>query len=191
MAAHQAPPSLGFSRQEHWSGLPFPSPMHESESEVAQSCPTLSDPMDCSPPGSSVHGIFQSRDLEWVAIAFSCIPFSNYLWLVFLFTKLSYQLVIPINLSIIYPLFSTEIGLLWMARKRELKYRIINIMSEINHMYKSVLHIQHCCRVWKITKTTWTIYNVHVITFKLKFMCVKKYLMHSMYHLTHICTIMK
>ena len=37
-------PSLGFSRQEHWSGLPFPSPMHESESEVAQSCPTLSDP---------------------------------------------------------------------------------------------------------------------------------------------------
>ena len=36
MAAHQAPPSLGFSRQEHWSGLPFPSPMHESESEVAQ-----------------------------------------------------------------------------------------------------------------------------------------------------------
>ena len=45
-AAHQAPPSLGFSRQEHWSGLPFPSPMHvKSESEVAQSCPTLSDPM--------------------------------------------------------------------------------------------------------------------------------------------------
>ena len=36
MAAYQAPPSLGFSRQEHWSGLPFPSPMHESENEVAQ-----------------------------------------------------------------------------------------------------------------------------------------------------------
>ena len=52
MAAHQAPPSLGFSRQEHWSGLPFPSPMHErkSESEVAQSCLTPGDPMDCSPP---------------------------------------------------------------------------------------------------------------------------------------------
>ena len=70
-AAHQAPPSLGFSRQEHWSGLPFPSPMQESESEVAQSCPTLSDPMDCSPPGSSVHGISQARVLEWVVIAFS------------------------------------------------------------------------------------------------------------------------
>ena len=43
----------------------------ESESEVAQSCPTLSDPMDGSPPGSSVHGIFQARVLEWGAIAFS------------------------------------------------------------------------------------------------------------------------
>ena len=41
------------------------------ESEVAQLCPTLSDPMDCSPPGSSIHGIFQARVLEWVAIAFS------------------------------------------------------------------------------------------------------------------------
>ena len=43
----------------------------KSESEVAQSCPTLSDPMDCSPPGSSIHGIFQARVLEWGAIAFS------------------------------------------------------------------------------------------------------------------------
>ena len=42
-----------------------------SESEVAQSCPTLSDRMDCSLPGSSVHGIFQARVLEWGAIAFS------------------------------------------------------------------------------------------------------------------------
>ena len=39
-----------------------------SDSEVAQSCPTLSDPMDCSLPGSSVHGIFQARVLEWGAI---------------------------------------------------------------------------------------------------------------------------
>ena len=43
----------------------------KSESEVAQSCPTLRDPMDCSPPGSSVHGILQARVLEWGAIAFS------------------------------------------------------------------------------------------------------------------------
>ena len=68
-AAHQAPRSLGFSRQEHRSGLPFPSPMHESEGEVAQSCPTLSNPMDCSLPGSSVRGIFQARVLESGATA--------------------------------------------------------------------------------------------------------------------------
>ena len=43
----------------------------KSENEVAQSCPTLSDPMDCSPPGSSVHGILQARALEWGAVAFS------------------------------------------------------------------------------------------------------------------------
>ena len=40
----------------------------KSESEVAESCPTLSDPMDCGPPGSSIHGIFQARILEWGAI---------------------------------------------------------------------------------------------------------------------------
>ena len=43
----------------------------KSESEVAQSCLTLSDPMDCSLPGSSIYGIFQARVLEWGAIAFS------------------------------------------------------------------------------------------------------------------------
>ena len=94
----QAPLSMGFSRQEYWSGLPFPSPgnlptqvsnpglshcrqtlyhlshqgsLSESESEVAQSCPTLCDPMDGNLPGSMVHGIFQARILEWAAISFS------------------------------------------------------------------------------------------------------------------------
>ena len=43
----------------------------ESESEVTQLCLTLSDPMDCSPPGSSMHGIFRATVLEWGAIAFS------------------------------------------------------------------------------------------------------------------------
>ena len=42
----------------------------KSESEVTQSCPTLSNPMDCSLPGSSIHGIFQARVLEWVAVKF-------------------------------------------------------------------------------------------------------------------------
>ena len=48
----------------------------KSESEVTQSCPTVSDPMDCSPPGSSVHGICQARVLEWGAVAFS-VPISQ------------------------------------------------------------------------------------------------------------------
>ena len=42
----------------------------KSKSEVAQTCPTPSDPMDCSLPGSSIHGIFQARVLEWGAVAF-------------------------------------------------------------------------------------------------------------------------
>ena len=134
--AYHASPSMEFSRQEYWSGLPFPSPedlpdpgikpgshiigrhklphyrqtlyclSHQgkqptrlpcpwdspgkntgvgchfllqckkvkSESEAAQSCPTLSDPMNCSLPGSSIYGIFQARVLEWGAIAFSDNP---------------------------------------------------------------------------------------------------------------------
>ena len=51
--------------------FPFQCMKVKSQSEVAQSFPTLSDPMDCSLPGSYVHGIFQARVLEWVAIAFS------------------------------------------------------------------------------------------------------------------------
>ena len=106
--AHQAPPSMGFSRQEYWSGLPVPSPVdlpdpgfeHRSPAlwedaltpeppgkqelyilvwwcvcmcvcSVAQSCLTLCYPMDCSPPGSSVHGISPARIPEWVSISFS------------------------------------------------------------------------------------------------------------------------
>ena len=100
--AHQAPPSMEFSRQEYWSGLPFPSPgdlphpgiepgsptlqantlpseppgKYHSDAATAaakslQSCPTLWDPIDCSPPGSPVPGTLQARTLEWVATAFS------------------------------------------------------------------------------------------------------------------------
>ena len=72
-AAYQAPPPMGFSRQEHWSRVPLPSPISISAAAAKslQSCPTLCDPMECSLPGSSIHGIFQARVLEWVAIAFS------------------------------------------------------------------------------------------------------------------------
>ena len=50
----------------------------KSEDDVAQLCPTLSNPMDCSLPGSSIHGIFQARALEWGAIAFSVHVASNW-----------------------------------------------------------------------------------------------------------------
>ena len=68
-----SPPSLGFSRQEHWSGLLFPSPMHWSEKWKWSrfSRVRLCDPIDCSLPGSSIHGIFQARVVQWGAIAFS------------------------------------------------------------------------------------------------------------------------
>ena len=83
-AAHKAPLSLGFSRQNTGVGCHFllQCMQVKSESEVAQSCPTLSDPMDCSLPGSSVHGIFQARVLEWDAIAFSKTTSNMFLCLI-------------------------------------------------------------------------------------------------------------
>ena len=68
MAAHKAPPSLGFYRREQGCHFLLQYMKVKSESEVAQSCPTLSDPTDCGLPDSSVHGIFQARVLEWGAI---------------------------------------------------------------------------------------------------------------------------
>ena len=73
MAAHQAPPSLDYPGENTGVGCHFllQCMKVKSESEVSQLCPTLSNPMDWSVPGSSVHGIFQARVLEWGAIAFS------------------------------------------------------------------------------------------------------------------------
>ena len=71
-AAYQAPPSMGFSRQEYWSGVPLPSPLTcLCYAKSLQSRPTLCDSRDGSPPGSPVPGILQARTLEWVAISFS------------------------------------------------------------------------------------------------------------------------
>ena len=88
--ARQTPLSMGFSRREYWSGLPclppgdlpdlgikplsLMSPVLAAAATAAkshQSCPTLCDPIDSSPPGSAVPGILQARTLEWVAISFS------------------------------------------------------------------------------------------------------------------------
>ena len=70
----------------------------DSESEVAQLCPTLWDPMDCSLPGSSLHGIFQARTLEWVAISFSnMIP--NLVHGIFIYLFIIFGCVVSLCLS--------------------------------------------------------------------------------------------
>ena len=68
----------------------------KSESEVTQSCPTLSGPMDCSLPGSSVHGIFQARVLEWGAIAFSALPL-HYLLYIYIHTIIHTHMLLYMN----------------------------------------------------------------------------------------------
>ena len=60
----------GLTKVLFWGRLKLPLKV-KVKSEVAQSCPTLSDPMNCSLPGSSIHGVFPARVLEWVAISFS------------------------------------------------------------------------------------------------------------------------
>ena len=87
----------------------------KSEREVAQSCPTLSDPMDFSLPGSSVHGIFQARVLEWVAIAFSVKMLTsvlNYLatFLKTVFSKTSFPLLITnVRIQVDLNLYSSSV----------------------------------------------------------------------------------
>ena len=100
--AHQVPLSMRVSRQEYWSGLPFPPPgdlpdpgieptslrspalalplsAAAAAAKSPQSCPTLCDPIDGSPPGSAIPGILQARTLEWVAVSFSTSATWDYL----------------------------------------------------------------------------------------------------------------
>ena len=97
----------------------------KSESEVAQSCPTLCYPMDCSLPGSSVHGIFQARVLEWGAIAFSNELLAlKYLSRGWLLGELSLHQVVSREsvVSIIYLIrYSRE----YRQKNRELHYSMI------------------------------------------------------------------
>ena len=69
----------------------------KSESEVAQSCPIPSNPIDCSLPGSSIHGIFQARVLEWVAIAFSMQEISQVLFIKPRYNKVLYLILMTLN----------------------------------------------------------------------------------------------
>ena len=81
MAAYQAPLSLDSPGKNTGVGCHFllQCMKVKSESEVAQLCPTLSGTMNCSPPGSSIHGIFQARVLECIAIAFSTLELNKFL----------------------------------------------------------------------------------------------------------------
>ena len=74
----------------------------KSESEVPQSCPTLCDPMDCSLPGSSVHGIFQARVLEWVLSLVMYIPFFFLYFMTFMCLKQHWGAVVKLKLSILF-----------------------------------------------------------------------------------------
>ena len=117
-------PSLKFSRQEHWNGLPFPSPCIKvkSESEVAQSCLTLRDPMDCSLSGSSVHGIFKARVLEWGAIAFSDLNIIKAIY-----DKLSANIILNSEKLKAFPLVRN-------------KTRVPTLTTTIQHSFGSIGH---------------------------------------------------
>ena len=109
----------------------------KSESEVPQSCPNLSNPMDCSPPGSSIHGIFQARVLEWGAIAFS-IPLSTQnnkhlgypFLLIDIFIQLSVHLIRDVNGIIL--IYLRELTL----RKVECLAQGGNLFYMSSHWYK-------------------------------------------------------
>ena len=81
----------------------------KDESEVAQLCPTRSDPMDCSPPGSSIHGIFQARVLEWVPLAFSEPVLCNVFLLLIYFMRHRLQFLCTIPSPRLSPLVTTSL----------------------------------------------------------------------------------
>ena len=84
----------------------------KSESEVAQLCPPLRDPMACSLPGSSVHGIFQARVLEWGAIAFSDFTHTNvYMSILILSDKMFSLLYIQACVTKTLPIPETSLAL--------------------------------------------------------------------------------
>ena len=99
----------------------------KSESEVAQSYPTPSDPMDCSLPGSSIHGIFQARVLEWGAIAFSKLNIITDNWGLVVITQV--------------------LGKSWITTLRvaqERKYRLDNFMPRVT-IRTAVLEVRTGC----------------------------------------------
>ena len=100
----------------------------KSESEVAQLCPTLHDPMDCSPLGSSVHGIFQARVLEWVPIAFSRWTFVGKV-MSLLYNMLSRLVIafLPRSKPLLISCLQSPSAGIWEAKER--KFLTVSIVS--------------------------------------------------------------
>ena len=102
----------------------------KSESEVAQSCPIPSDPMDCSPPGPSVHGIFQARVLEWGAIAFSECPMRKILILL-CFVDKARKSNLPVMLQLV-------------GDKTRIHTQIVTILTINLFPYTDISYINFC-----------------------------------------------
>ena len=96
----------------------------KSESEVAQSYPTLSDPMDWSPPGFSIHGIFQARVLEWGAIAVSGPSMKSHI-----FTMLVYKTNLKEKKRESALMWNTVVLKLWLKMKRTKDYLISHLQN--------------------------------------------------------------
>ena len=143
MAAHQAPLSVGFSRQEYWNGFPFPSPMQESE-KWKWSCSVVSNSSRahglCSLPDSSIHGIFQARVLEWVAISFS----DAWKWKVKMKLLSRAQLSDPMDCSppgsSIHRIFQARV-LEWVAIAFSIYYcqMLWNLMRQVKIMFHKLI----------------------------------------------------
>ena len=129
-AAHQAPPSLDTPGKNTGVDCHFflQCVKVKSESEVVQSCPTLSDPTDCSPPGSCIHGILQARVLEWGAI-YVCVYIYIYKYNVTAYYLLTWPEIYLLVSFIFYCLF-TSLSLPTSHRMQTLGYK--------NHCFISV-----------------------------------------------------
>ena len=122
----------------------------KSEREVAQSCPTPSDPMNCSPPGSSIYGIFQARVLEWVAIAFSALSSTSCFrgWIMPLPTLLS-------PLMQMWILYGN--GLIYTSRICPLLH-LMGMTHKIKHHSIQIIIIKwtHLCKLCLLPETTFS-----------------------------------
>ena len=134
----------------------------KSESEVAQSCPTLSDPMDRSLPGSSIHGIFQARVLEWGAIAFS-VSMSN----IFVISYLQSTCILFYWGFVFLPFNQRNISGLESCKKYlKIGYSLVThsllIWPTKVHIVKAVIFlvVMYECESWTVKKTKhWRIDN--------------------------------